>query len=128
MIPSSTDFIQAVWDELEATGPTDFAKKLGLGVDGLQKVRRWRKGGRLDYEDVMAMLERTGWFTMPAGELPKVAHTDQPAPADPLAALASAVAKLELAQAEILAEARASRAAREAAQSQPPARPKRNSG
>lgn len=59
---NSVEFIQAVWTELEATGPTDFARKLGLGPDGLQKVSRWRKGGRLDYEDVMLMLRRTGWY------------------------------------------------------------------
>lgn len=61
-----TEFVQKVWDALGATGKTDFARKLGLGPDGLQKVRRWQAGGRLDYDDVMAMLERTGWFVMDA--------------------------------------------------------------
>ena len=60
---SRTEFIEAVWEDLGAKGPTDFARKLGLGPDGLQKVRRWRHGGRLDYEDVMQMLARTGWWT-----------------------------------------------------------------
>lgn len=62
VFPPTSEFIECIWDAVEATGPTDFARKLGLGPDGLQKIRRWRKGGRLDYEDVMLMLQRAGLF------------------------------------------------------------------
>ena len=81
MAMSRQDFIEAVWTELGATGPTDFARKLNLGPDGLQKVRRWRNGGRLDYEDVIVMLQKTGWWTpglRPAG-----------VPIDPLESIAA---------------------------------------
>ena len=110
--PSSISFVQSVWNQIGATGPTDFARRLGLGPDGLQKVRRWRRGGRLDYEDVMRMLEVTGWFSpgRPAAD-------GQPAPTIPdsrLEELADAVAELLDGQQEILALLRRERRRRTA--------------
>lgn len=78
------EFVDAVWDALGASGPTDFARKLGLGPDGLQKVRRWRQGGRLDYEDVTLMLAKTGGGFVLDGETKRA---DDP--------LAGRLAKLE---------------------------------
>jgi hypothetical protein len=120
---SSVQFVERVWQELAATGPTDFARKLGLGPDGLQKVRRWRAGGRLDYEDVMQMLELCGWLSI-GGD----AQSAWVAPADPLAALAVAVGELALTQAAIADALGVERAAVElprARQSQRPGTPKR---
>jgi hypothetical protein len=62
-VPTRRELIDAAYAKLEANGPTDFARKLGLGVGGYLKVYRWtRQDGRLDYEDTIRMLDVLGWL------------------------------------------------------------------
>lgn len=81
---------------LGAEKPMEFARALELGPDGYQKVNRWNHGGRIDYEDAIAMLERCGWLNINTDD--QTWRTGQ----DPLESLAKAVEELVKGQTDIL--------------------------
>lgn len=100
--------------------PTALGNKLGK-PNAYNAVNSWTttnaKNSRgLGYEDTIAMLELCGWLNM-TGDV----TANDSTPADPLAALATAVAAVERGQAEIL---RLLRAEKEARTSRPRAAPK----
>lgn len=41
---------------------------LNLGANGYQKVYRWQRGGRLDYDDALKILDLFGWLNLQGEE------------------------------------------------------------
>lgn len=67
MPPAAPELVERAMVVLECDGPTDLARKLNLGPNGYQTVHRWLKGtSKPNYDQVMAILERTGWLTFAA--------------------------------------------------------------